>query len=564
MHSSKKHKIWIISLLLISSLTLFIAGCGQQNNNTSKKDPDQEKKDRVPLTEKQIKKNINAKKISVRQDEQKELTQEYQEVAQNQNYTLENPFVKVNPYKTSPLSALVVFHTSIPASVKYTVIGKNNETTLTNKVNGGASTVHKVPIVGLYADHANRVRLDVQYQNGTTETKELTLNTDKLPANLQRAKSSVSNKKADQMDIGDNKLTVMNRTTQEPFAVDSNGEIRWYSTLYTQHVVESWSQGHLMILTKKDNSKELYNSLLETDALGRVYQEYQFTPKNKRTLIHHDIVELPNHNILATVSDGSVYGEDTIAEISHQTGKIVNLIDMKRLLPKSVWYKYKADKGAASDGSASPGHDWLHMNSIEYLPEENSLLVSNRNQDLIFKLDYRTKEFKWLYSGKKKSAWPKKYHKYLLTPEKGTKHTGGQHALTQLPNDTGDPNKENILLYDNNIAVTNGPKKTSGKYSQGTQYQIDQKNKTIKQTWSYGKQLGKQNFTPVIGNAQRLDNGNTLLTFGFKNGGKESNIIEVKPDGTQVFNFSFKHGGKKGYVYRAYRMPLYDDNYRFE
>ena len=121
------------------------------------------------------------------------------------------------------------------------------------------------------------------------------------------------------------------------------------------------------------------------------------------------------------------------------------------------------------------------------------------------------------------------------------------------------------LVTPNNIAVTNGDKKQSGKFSAATEYQIDTKKKTIKQVWSYGKNLGKQNFTEVIGYAQRLNNGNTLINFGFKNKGKESNIIEVDAYGNQVFNLTITNSAKDmTYVYRAYRMQFYSDNYVFD
>ncbi|MGO2237535.1 MAG: aryl-sulfate sulfotransferase [Lactobacillus helveticus] len=134
----------------------------------------------------------------------------------------------------------------------------------------------------------------------------------------------------------------------------------------------------------------------------------------------------------------------------------------------------------------------------------------------------------------------------------------GQHGVYLLK-ETG--SKLDILLYDNNIAVTNGDKKQSGKFSAATEYQIDTKKKTIKQVWSYGKNFGKQNFTEVIGYAQRLKNGNTLINFGFKNKGKESNIIEVDAHGNQVFNLTITNSAKDmTYVYRAYRMQFYPDN----
>ena len=184
---------------------------------------------------------------------------------------------------------------------------------------------------------------------------------------------------------------------------------------------------------------------------------------------------------------------------------------------------------------------------------------------MIMKLDYKTDHIKWIHSGKKKSTWPKAYRKYLLTPAKGTTVTGGQHGLYLLNNGgNNSANSENFILYDNNIAVTNGNKQTSGKYSQAVQYHVNQKKMTIKQTWAYGKSLGKTNFTSVIGYAEKQSNGNVLIDFGYKNGGQESNIIEVTKSGEQVFNATMKNAAAKAYAYRAYRVPFYDSAYKFD
>ena len=81
-----------------------------------------------------------------------------------------------------------------------------------------------------------------------------------------------------------------------------------------------------------------------------------------------------------------------------------------------------------------------------------------------------------------------------------------------------------ILLYNNNINVTNGNAKTSGKYSEAVAYTIDLSKMSIKQTWSYGKTLGTANFTRVIGYAQRLSNGNTLILVTNKMGRKATSL----------------------------------------
>lgn len=519
------------------------------------------------LSNAQIKKNVGSKIVKTRQNDQKKTTEKYQEIVEEGDYDLNNPYVKLNPYGNSPLSALVIFTTGKDAKVSYTVKGKHSDTSITNQVNGDYSMTHQVPVVGLYADTNNEVTLNITYEDGTTDTQTIHIKTGKLSKYVAGAKVKVTKNEKSKMDVGDNKLTLIDRTTKEPFAIDANGDVRWYLTDYSQHTFEELSNGHVLVLTKKDVNSPVYNDLVETDYLGRVYKEYTFSNKTKSsdsandvknaetTLIHHDVLELPNHDLLATVSDGSEYKEDVMVQISHTSGKIVKVIDLKRLLPSSLYKHFK--KG--SDDK----NDWFHQNSLEYDENDDSILISGRDQDMIMKIDYKTNKIKWIYSGKKKSSWPKSYQDKILTPTKGTSITGGQHALTLLSDENGNPSSENILLYDNNVNVTNGDKKTSGKYSQAVQYHIDTKNMTIDETWSYGKKLGKKNFTYIIGNAQRLSNGNTLIDFGFKNQGKESNVIEVTKEGKEVYNATIANSASKAYAYRAYRIEFYNANYQF-
>ena len=571
-HLQTTHRRWrrfvIASLALV---TVGLAGCSAKSEAAKSYGI---KNNKTALTTAQIKKNLDVKVITTRQDAQKKLTATYKAAAENSKYTLTDPYVKVNPYGSSPLSALVTFTTSDAEKVSYTVVGKTDHTSITNTVKGGYTKSHQVPVVGLYADTTNTVKITTTNKNGETKTKTLSMKTGALPKYIKDATLTVTKNDKSKMSIGKNKLTILNRTTKQPLAIDADGNVRWYDTNYSQHTIEQWSNGHIMLLSKKNVDSDVYNDLIETDYLGRVYKEYGFANKTsssdsssvskkaakantETTVIHHDLVELPNHNFLATVSDGSKYKEDTMIEVDHNTGKIVKVIDMKKLLPKSMWSTYK--KGG--DNKV----DWLHQNAVDYDKNDKSIVISSRNQDMIMKLDYKTDHIKWIYSGKKAKTWPKAYRQYLLKPTKGTTITGGQHGLYLLNNGNGaKASSEDFLLYDNNIAVTNGNKKTSGKYSQAVQYHVDTKNMTIKQTWAYGKSLGKTNFTPVIGYAEKQSNGNVLIDFGFKNGGQESNVIEVTKSGQQVFNVTLKNAGSKAYAYRAYRVPFYDTSYQFD
>ncbi len=512
------------------------------------------------ISDKQIIKNINSHLL--KNNSTSKQTKSYAKIVKSTARTLDNAYVKVNPYGTSPLTALMIFKTDKAAKVTYTVVGKTDNTSITNTVKG-YQTTHQVPIVGLYANYSNQVQVTLTYKDGTTEQKTFTIKTGKLPKNLRNTKITVSKSNKSKMEIGNNELTYINKTSEEPFAVDADGNIRWYSTLYSRHTFVQLSNGHLLIQNRTNGNKGSYNVLSETDYLGRIYRRYRFSDKLGKssleqyiTAVHHDALELPNHNLLVTISGGDKYAEDVIAEIDYKTGKTVKVIDFKKLLPSSMYRNYN------STTTKGGKIDWLHMNSLYYDQKTGNLLVSARNQDITMSINYKTGKINWIYSGKKKSSWPKKYRSKLLTPTKGTKITGGQHDLTLLSDKNG---KLKVLLYDNNIDVTNGDSKTSGKYSQAVQYTIDTKKKTIKQTWSYGKSLGKDNFTRVIGSAQRLSNGNTLIDFCYKHDGSQSNIIEVDKNNNQVFNLTISSSKTdRTYVYRAYRVKFTPSNFVFD
>ncbi|MDR2977416.1 MAG: aryl-sulfate sulfotransferase [Streptococcaceae bacterium] len=554
-----KKRTRFISAGIILGIILAVAGILflQRQSATPEKNPT------TLLSSTEISDNLGTELVTTRQDDQATSTADYATTAQDQSYSLESPYIKVNPYEISPLSALIIFTTPQAASISYTVLGKTEGTSLTNTVNGGAQTVHQIPVVGLYADYDNTVKITVTYADGTTAEKSFTVTTSKLPKYISSVDISVTNVDKSKMDIGDNELTIINRTTKEPFAVDADGEVRWYLTEYSQHTIEQWSNGHLMILSKEDVNSLVYNDLIEVDVLGRVYKEFTFSSKTsatdggeETTVIHHDLLELPNGNILATVSDGSVYKEDTLAEISYETGKVVKVVDMKTIFPESMYVSYQ--KG--DDEKV----DWLHTNSLDYDNADGTILISNRNQDLTMKFNWASDEIVWLYSGKEKSEWPDNLQQYVLTPTEGSSITGGQHALTLLEDEDNNPNSEDVLLFDNNINVTNGDASTSGKYSQAVQYHIDLDKMTIDQTWAWGKKLGKKNYSMIIGYAQRLSNDNTLIDFGFLSNGENSNIIEVDADGNQVFNLVVENAASKAYAYRAYREAFYSSDYVFD
>src|SRR5439155_13591940 len=112
-----------------------------------------------------------------------------------------------------------------------------------------------------------------------------------------------------------------------------------------------------------------------------------------------------------------------------------------------------------------------------------------------------------------------------------------QHGIRRLANG-------NIILFDN--GNTHSPP-----FSRAAEYLIDERAKRVSLVWSYRPTPDLPSF--ALGFAQRLSNGNTLVTFG-----TQGSVHEVMPSSTLVWRLSLPKGL---WVYRAYRIrSLYDPN----
>lgn len=534
----------IIAIIMASCIILLAAGMGyyfyQDKQKTTKQDYymlDTDLVDEQTAIEKQLK-------------------------ADSKDATLEKPYVKLNPYGTSPLTALLLFNTAEKMKITVEVEGENADTTIESEVGSEYTTEHEVAVLGLYADKANTVKISAVTQDGKKTEKTITIQTDKLPAEMPTIDVKTSDTK--KMEQTGNQLTFITPSTKYAYGVDSNGDVRWYSTKYNSHVFKELKNGHLLYLTKYDNADDTYSLLLETDYLGKVYHAYSMTTEaeseqsgsSSKSAIHHDAIELPSGNLLLTINDDTKYMEDTMIEIDRQTGEVVKTIDLKDILPEEFYKDYKA----RSDGKV----DWFHQNAIWYDESDDSIIISSRSQDTVMKIDYDSTKIKWILSDKE--GWPDSYKKYLLNPiGDNFKYPAGQHAVEILPDQDDNSDTVDILLYDNNEVITRGDEDESGKYSEAVQYRINEKTKKVEMVFSFGKDLGEDYWTEIVGGARYMETiGNYLVNFGHRKDGKESSIIEVNQAGEVVFEMNLTSFPESAWAYRAERFSLYPASYDYK
>ncbi|KRN02065.1 arylsulfate sulfotransferase [Levilactobacillus senmaizukei DSM 21775 = NBRC 103853] len=516
------------------------------------------------LSTNQIKVNLRAGVSTKHTANTNQLTKQYRADLQRLTPGTDQAKVVVNPYHTSPLSGLILVKTKPAARVTVTVPGDTAATTITHQIKGYRRT-HSVGVLGLYAGRTNHVRLTFTQKDGHRTTSTYKLTTAPAPRAIGHNRLKTSHPQQMALGQGHSRLTFAVSSQGLTYGLDAQGQIRWYSTAKISHVFKRLSNHHLLVLTKISPKSPKYNALRETDYYGRVYRQVNFSglfPTRQdphklatNTVIHHDAIELPNHHLLLTVDDGSKkFVEDTMIELNFRTGKIVKVIDLKRILPKSAYQNYHGT--TRPDGKI----DWFHQNSMYYDTKRDELIISGRNQDMIFAINYRTTKLKWILAAPERL--PQSYRHFLLKPT--TKHyhyNGGQHAVKLIQTTSHNGHQVALEFYDNNVPVTRGKTRQSKQWSAGTTVTIDQLNRTVTKTWRFGQSLGKRNFTNIVGSSYAVGKGNTLIGFGYADAGKRSEFIEVNRKSNRVVfdvdHTKFAHGD---WSYRAQRMTLYPQN----
>ena len=213
--------------------------------------------------------------------------------------------------------------------------------------------------------------------------------------------------------------------------------------------------------------------------------------------------------------------------------------------------------GRAGRGAAAPAaFDWLHLNSATYLGPNrwfdagdkrfapNNVIVSSREASLIA-IIARDGSIVWRLGPN-------------FLESDATRAIGqiiGQHHAHFIPK--GLPGAGNLLVFDNGGSSGYGepsgiaPRGT-GVYARANSRVLEIDPVTLALVWSYT--AGAQFFSTNISGAQRLPNGNTLITEGA--GGR---VFEVTSDRQIVWEFMNAPANSTSRtpatIYRAYRVP---------
>jgi len=330
--------------------------------------------------------------------------------------------------------------------------------------------------------------------------------------------------------------------------------------------------------------------LEEYDWQGNLVWEFWYS--SDKYLMHHDVEPLPNGNILALAVEKKSLRECTKAGFNPALllrNEVYPdyVIEIEKTGPQSgkivwewhVWdhliQDYDSSRENFGDVSAHPelidchgGKDrrirafWNHMNSIDYNPELDQIMLSVRGSNEIWIIDHSTtsKEASGHTGGKHGKGGGLLYRwgnpKAYRAGNSSDQTLFQQHDAQWV--EPGYPGAGNILIFNNGLGRGYSsvdeivpPIERNGNYilRPGKAFGPEE------MTWTYRAESLKDFYSPEISGAHRLPNGNTLICAG-----TVGTFFEVTPAGEIVWKYVnpvvrngiLKQGQKPGKDHRGH------------
>ena len=241
----------------------------------------------------------------------------------------------------------------------------------------------------------------------------------------------------------------------------------------------------------------------------------------------HELRVLPNRHALLMSYDKQVVDMSLLYPGGNPNALVTGLIVQEIDENKNVVFQWRSWDhipilDATHEDFTAEQIDYIHGNALE-LDNDGNILLSSRHLDEITKISRNTGDIIWRMGGKKNEfQFPNDLFRF-----------SHQHGIRRLMNG-------NIILFDNGNYHT-------PQVSRAVEYLVDETNKIATMVWEY------KNTPSIYGNAmgfaQRLENGNTLISWGSTN----PTLTEVKPDGSKALEISFSNGV---FSYRAFKYSF--------
>jgi len=354
-----------------------------------------------------------------------------------------------------------------------------------------------------------------------------------------------------------------NSTTS--YLINMNGLVvhKWeseYTPTQTAYLLEN---GNLLRTAHISAGGNLSGGFQEIAWDGTIVWEYCYVNQ------HHDVKPLPNGNVLMIANEVMTKSVAIAAgrnpALLDNNLRVLHILEVEKadsISGNIIWEWHvwdhliqdfdstKLNYGIVSEHpelidinfATSGAADWIHPNSIDYNPEFEQILVSNRHFNEIWVIDHSTSSAEAaIHNGGNSGMggdilyrWgnPASYKAGTADDQK----LYAQHDAHWI--EPGLPGAKNVMIFNNGLKRPEGvfssvdeiapPVDSSGHYS----LQADSAYEPRAQSWIYTADNSTDFYSPRFSGAQRLPNGNTLICSGTSGA-----FFEVTPDNEIVWSY---------------------------
>ena len=473
------------------------------------------------------------------EDVQQRLGQQLMEMV-GQGASMDAPLAVLDPFGTGSNGLLLSFQTERRSQIRYTVHTTSAElpdytAVAQSSADGNSfSRNHCFLLIGLVPGETNEVTLEALGERGRVQQ------TVTFTINMPEAISGYAN----QLDTSDGDSTAA--LTDGLYYAMGLGDYYGYTFFFDNDGVLRYE----MVLEGFHSDRFLYTDgglytcvssrkIALMSPLGQAVRVYDLGQYE----LHHDINWGPDGTILALVNDTE---QDTVMDVvislDPATGEVSEVVDFSELM--DGYYGEMTHPVPITGGSfwQAGEDDWLHLNSVQYMEKDDSILVSSRETSTIIKVsDIGGTPTLSAFIGDPAFWADTPYADLCYAMDGGFVAQYGQHDVELVADDSLEDGQYLLRMYDNNywslstrdgydpeLADSVSTSLTSGDASYITFYLVDDNTKTFS--------LVEQHAVPysaIVSNAQEIG-GNFVV-----NSGVAHQFGEYDSDGNLIRAFDY-------------------------
>ena len=380
--------------------------------------------------------------------------------AARQTGSLSSPYVEAGEDEKFPL--LVRVWVNVDPS--HTARVSNNDERFPLVYERAVSAQGFVPVVGLtFGDNSFDIELrDANGNKVARHSLRATLeDTENIQGTIEVRKKAARNDFVSAAFSFSVKLSATSHKSKKEYygVIDDLGAFRW---LYRWQKTKAKRGMHKIfrgiLFDRKIFMTHEFRKILSVDVFGNkkaIFDGKNASPDRRDYSIHH-AYSFTNKGTMLVLADplakegGRLSVEDVVVEVDLNSGKTIREIDLKDFL-NDIFDVPAGSK--IEDFALRPNgkRDWMHLNSVVYDADSDTIILSGRNQSAVFALDYKTSALAWMFADPK-GLTKSQLARFLEAPEGYVFHKG-QHDAQLKGN--------RLRFFDNAVLIT----KEDGNYT---------------------------------------------------------------------------------------------------